>query len=155
MSDEAIHTARLSPFAAGSETVHTLSDGQTTVTVKRLNEGERRDFMKSTQKPLKVSQADQTVEMMPDMVGTRHALIKAALTDWNFEVGGAPLPFNPGNVRRLLDEGDPAVIDEIEEAARETNPWLLDDVSLDDLLDQREKLDEMIDAKRAAEEGNG
>jgi len=53
----------------------------------------------------------------------------------------------------FLENVNPIVLDKIDKAVRKQNPWLMQDVTLDDLLKQREELDEAIEKKRADDEG--
>jgi hypothetical protein len=140
-------------FALNKHRIVTLSDGVTTVTVKALNEGERRVFSNATQKPFKLSQEGEA-EVTPTPGDDRHALFMAAISAWSIQRDGEDWPFSPANKRTLLLEADSDEMDKVEEAAREINPFLLDDVTVDSLDEEIEKLQKLREEKAAEEAGN-
>lgn len=146
--------ARSSIFALNKTKVVTLSDDVTTVTVKAMNEGERRVYANSTQKPFKLSQ-DGEAEVTPTPGDDRHALFMSTISDWSIVRDGEPWPYSKANLRTLLLEADSGEMDKVEEAAREINPFLLDDVTVESLEEEIEKLQKLRDEKAAEEAGNG
>jgi hypothetical protein len=85
----------------------------------------------------------------------RHALLEAAITGWNVVRGPdhVPMPFTPANLRVFLDKAPPRVIDLIEKEVRKANPWLLQEMTVEDIDKEIASLEEMREAKLKEEAG--
>ncbi len=101
----------------------TLPDGTSWVEHKVMTEGDRRSFLKKTNKAVKLDKrGDATINVAPGE--ERAALLEAALIDWNLMRGGEPIPFSSSSLRLFMDKADPKIIDLIEKDVRSKNAWL-------------------------------
>lgn len=133
---------------------HYLPDGQTFMTIKRLMEGDRRKYQDRTSSGFRMEKGsgDSIVDLKPGTA--RHMLIQMAVVGWNLvNEEQTPVECNQATKELFLDYADPEIVDDLEKAIRELNPWLSDDDSLDDLLEARDDLDRQIARKRDEEEG--
>jgi hypothetical protein len=82
----------------------------------------------------------------------RHELIKASVVGWNLTRNGQPLPQpDPDDPRAkgsvqlndFLQLADPVIVEGLEKAIRKANPWLLQDMKVEDIDKQIEDLQEM------------
>jgi hypothetical protein len=83
------------------------------------------------------------------------ALLQAAMVGWNLTRGGEPVPFSPGSRDMFLDNTNPRVIDLILKDIRKHNPWLMAELSVEEIDKEIASLQEMREAKVKEEEGNG
>lgn len=136
-----------------------LPDGKSYVTIQALNEGGRRRYLNKVNREVKIAKQTGDAIMQLANGDERRILLSEAIVNWNLirapKNGGAPLPlpFDQTKLNDFLTSVNPKVIDVIDKAVRAQNPWLMADVTLDDLIKQREELDEQIEKKRAEEEG--
>ena len=151
---EATHERVQDDYFAFEET-HTvmLPDGVSWVQHRTLSEGQRRQYLNGINRDVVIqrSTGDARMKMAPG--DERYSLLKVALTGWNLQSKGQPILFSAHNLDAFLQKAPPKVIDVIDKEVRKVNAWLLDDMSLDDLIKERENLDEMIAAKEAEEAG--
>lgn len=133
---------------------HYLPDGVSYVEIKFFSEGDRTRYQDKTRGGMKLKKGgDAEIAIHPGQ--ERNALLTSAIVGWNLVRAGRPFPFTPGNLRTFLEVADPRVVDDIEKAVRVANPWLLGDVSLEDLEKEYVALGELIEAKRNEEAGKG
>lgn len=166
--DEAPNAAEAALKAAGKPTEDTirhdyfafeetlrvpLSDGTSYIEHKVLNEGAKRQYLNKTNRSVKVSRVTQEASITSAPGDERHALLEAAITGWDLQTGGQSVPFNKDNLRRFLEVADPRVIDDIEKAIRLANPWLLQEMSVEDIDKEIAALQELRTKKVEEEEG--
>jgi hypothetical protein len=136
-----------------------LPDGKSYVTIQALNEGGRRRYLNKVNREVKIAKQTGDAIMQLANGDERRILLLEAIVGWNLirvpKNGGVaqPLQFDQAKLNDFLTTVNPKVIDVIDKAVRAQNPWLMADVTLEDLLKQREELDEQIEKKRAEEEG--
>jgi len=136
-----------------------LPDGKSFVTIQALNEGGRRRYLNKVNREVKIAKQTGDAIMQLANGDERRILLSEAIVGWNLirapKNGGEPqmLPFDQTKLNDFLTTVNPKVIDVIDKAVRAQNPWLMADVTLEDLLTQRDELDEQIEKKRAEEEG--
>ncbi|MGE0342554.1 MAG: hypothetical protein AB7O86_05760 [Porticoccaceae bacterium] len=139
-------------FGFGGSYEHYLDDGVSYVELKVFNEGERSSFQNQTNRDVRIHKGgDASVKMVPG--NERHALLKLAIVGWNLRTKGGPIACTPPNVDKFIKSSDPRVVDDIEKAIRTQNPWLLADVSIEDIDKEIETLTELRATKVAEEEG--
>jgi hypothetical protein len=159
VSDETVldipPTAEVVDFFSFSETTeYELRDTGQYVTIKRMTEGDRRKYLNATSREINFDGAGHTsMNLKPG--DDRRALLEVALVDWSLLRNGKPIPFNTGNLRQFLDSADPALVDAIDKAVRDYNPWLMADVTLEDIDEQIADLEDLRRKKLAELEGNG
>jgi hypothetical protein len=89
----------------------------------------------------------------------RHALLESAIVGWNLVRANAkdgtvsPITFSPGALKQFLDKAPPGVIDRIEKDIRDKNPWLVGDVTIEDIDEQIAELNELREKKVQEAEG--
>lgn len=130
-----------------------LPDGLTYVEHKELTEGDRRKYLNATNRDVRLQKTsgDAIIRMSPG--DERKALLKAAVKGWNFLVGGQPLSFNDRNLDKWLEVANPKHIDIVEKAVRKANPWLLAEVSVEELDKEIASLQELRETKIREEAG--
>jgi hypothetical protein len=142
------------------ETEHVfLPDGKSHVTIQALNEGGRRRYLNRVNREVKIAKQTGDAIMQLANGDERRILLAEAIVGWNLvrrnknDGTVQPLIFNEAKLNDFLTTANPKVIDIIDKAVRAQNPWLMADVTLEDLLKQKDELEEQIEKKRAEEEG--
>lgn len=130
-----------------------LPDGFSFVTIKKLNEGDRKRYQNATNREIALASrgGDAKVRLAPG--DDRHALMKASIIGWNLMSGGSHVPFTQQTLDRFLTNTDPAIIDLIEKEVRKYNPWLLGDLTVEQIQAEIDSLEEMKQTKIAEDEG--
>jgi len=134
-------------FGFAETSRYTFPDGVTFFELKAMNEGEKSKFQKMTQRDLVLEKGSGNARFKMDPATERHELIKASVVGWNLMRNGTPVPFeqtgraNPLN--DFLELANPKVVEEIELAIRKLNPWLLNDMSVEDIDKQIEELQDL------------
>lgn len=145
----------------GFEETHTyyFPDGVTFVQHKTMTEGDRRQYLDKVNREVRLLKTSGDAIMKMQAGQERTVLLTAAIVGWNLIRQGQPVPFSKGspgaNLEQFLDKADPRVIDGIEKDIRKVNPWLMADLSVEDIDKQIEELHEMRDLKLKESEGNG
>ena len=136
-----------------------LPDKVSYVTIQALNEGGRRHYLNRVNREVKIAKQTGDAIMQLANGDERRILLMEAIVGWNLvripKTGGPPQPlkFQESTLNDFLTNTNPKIVDIIDKAVRDQNPWLMADVTLEDLLKQREELDEQIEKKRLEEEG--
>jgi hypothetical protein len=135
-----------------------LPDGRSYVLISALNEGGRRNYLNKVNREVVISKGTGDARMQMANGDERRILLKEAIVGWNLQTKASDarmvdVPFKESKLNEFLDRANPVVIDVIDKAVRAQNPWLNQDVTLEDLLKQRDELDEEIEKKKAEEEG--
>lgn len=138
-------------FLFSNVTKHYLPDGITYVEVKALNEGDKRQYLNKQNRELSMNRASQDTKMKLRPGDDRHNLLMLAVTGWNFKSNGRDVPFS--EYERWLNQADPKIVEGIEKAINIANPWLLADMSIEDMKREIANLTEMLELKEREEEG--
>jgi len=134
-----------------------LPDGRSYIEHKTLTEGARRKYMNSVNREVRLQKSGDAFMKMATG-DERHALLESAICGWNLvkaDKGGEvkPLSFSPGALKSFLDAAPPGVIDLIEKDIRDKNPWLVGDVTIEDIDEQIAELNELREKKVLEAEG--
>ena len=130
-----------------------LPDGISWFELQRLNEGQKAEFQKNTQRDMILEKGSGNARFKIDPAVERHALIEAAVVGWNLTRNGQPVPFdkrgraNP--LRDFLQLADPKIVEDIELKIRKMNPWLMSDLTVKEIDEQIAELEDM---RKIAEE---
>lgn len=126
------------------------------VVIKELTEGDRKKYLDKTNREVKFAK-DQTATMRSQPGTERHALLKEAIVGWNFLRDGSVMNemTHPRLLDEFLDKTSPKVIDHILKAVHKLNPWLLADMSIEDIDEELKNLTEMRELKVKEEAKNG
>lgn len=133
-----------------------LPDGVSWIEHKTLNEGARKEYLDATNREVALKRTTGDAVMKLQSGEEQHQLIKKAVTDWNLlGENGQPLPFTKNTLNnQFLRDMPPHIIDGLLKDIRKHNPWLLQDMSSDDIRQQITELEEMLEIKLKEEEGN-
>lgn len=150
-------------FGFYAEDLHYLpgSNGKVWVKLAKLNAGKKKAFQKETSKDLRVQRTTGDAIMKMDPGAEQAALLTAAIVGWNLQRRNPknpdqiePAPFDASNLKRFLDGADPEVLNDIEKKVRKMNPWLMDEMSVEDIDKEIANLQELREVAVRREEGN-
>lgn len=131
-----------------------LPDGQSWVDHQVMNEGKRRKYLNAINRDLRIQKATQDALVSVRPGDERRALLDEAIVGWNLMRNGNPVPFNKGTLSEFLEKASPRIIDLIEKDIRLANPWLLNELTLEDIDREMEQLGELRAKKVEEAEGN-
>lgn len=140
-------------FGFSGSTTHVLPDGISRVTIKTMNEGEKSRYQRLTQRDVVLERGSGNARMKVDQSEERHALIETCVVDWNFVRNGSPVPFTKQNMNDFLKLADPKIVEDIEKACRKANPWLLGEMTVEDIDREIANLQEMRQVAEEREQG--
>lgn len=144
-------------------------DGKQWIEYKKLNEGERAKFLKATRSDVHLNQRTQEARIPFDQSRDRKELLLQSVTDWHvvrfYEQHGVrkamvlPFPGNKtagGDLGKWIDAADPALLANLEKAIRKVNPWLLNEMTTEQIDKEIADLQELREAaeKREVNEKN-
>lgn len=132
-----------------------LPDGISYIEHKTLNEGARRKYLNKVNRDIMLQRSTGNAIMRMQQGDEKHELLENAICGWNL-VGkqGEPLVFDRNRLQKFLSEANPVIIDLIEKDVRKKNPWLMVEVSIEDIDKQIKELEELRETKVKEEEGN-
>lgn len=131
-----------------------LPDGVSYVDHEIMNEGKRRKYLNAINRDLTIKKATQDAVMRMAPGDERRELLAAAICGWNLTRNGNPVPFNRNTLDEFLDKASPKIIDLIEKDVRLANPWLLAEMSIEDIEREIEQLGELLTKKKEEEAAN-
>lgn len=130
-----------------------LPDGVSYFELTAMNEGAKSDFQKMTQRDMVLEKGSGNARFKIDPTTERHALIQASVTGWNLSRRGVPVPFDNkgrgGPLQDFLKLADPSIVEKLELEIRKLNPWLLAELTVEEIDKQ---IDELKDLRVGAEE---
>jgi hypothetical protein len=140
-------------------------DGKQWIEFRKLTEGDRAKYLKATRSDVHLNQKSGEARIPFDQSADRKELLLHSITDWYMamQVGDAwqIVPFQPGahkggTVAQWIDRANPAILGGLEKAIRKANPWLLNEMSSEQIRKEITDLEELlvVAEKREAEEGN-
>lgn len=135
----------------------TLPDGKQWIEWKVLNEGERRKYLNRQNRELALKKGgDAVMKMAPG--DDRFHLLSTAIVGWNLhrrdKTGQfVPVPFSKNTLEEWLNVAPPKIVDLVEKDVRKANPWLLNDLSIEEIDKEIAALEEMREVKRKEMEG--
>lgn len=130
-------------FGFGAEKEFIFPDKVSLVAYRVMNEGQRKKFQSLTQRDMVLERKSGDARVGIDPAAERHALLTTAIVGWNLVRGGRKVDFTPSNLRDFLELSDPTLIDEIEKAIRKANPWLVGELSVEDIDKEIDNLTEL------------
>lgn len=140
-------------------------DGQQWIEFRKLTEGDRAKYLKATRSDVHLNQKSGEARIPFDQSADRKELLLHSITDWYMAMpvgdGWQLIPFNPnktpgGTMAQWIDRADPAILANLEKAIRKANPWLLNEMTVEQIDKEIADLQELRVkvAEREAEEGN-
>jgi hypothetical protein len=130
-----------------------LPDEVSYVDVRVLNEGARRKYLNELNKEVRLQKATGDAVMKLASGDERRSILEESVVGWNLTRNGNPVEFNRGNLRTFLDKANPRVIDVIYERVRKINPWLTQEVTVEEIDNQIAELEQLREEKLKEEEG--
>jgi hypothetical protein len=123
------------------------------VQCKVLKEGERKRFQNTMNRGVRLERntGDALMSMAPG--AERHELLKMSIKGWSLLRQGKPVPFDDRALDSFMNNANPVHIDHIEKEIRKHNPWLLSEMSIEDIDREIKALQEMRDVKVKEDEG--
>ena len=138
-------------FGVVDDVRHYLPDGKSWVSLKVFMEGDRRRFQNAVNKDVKISRNSGDMAMRLSPGEERHALLTMAITGWNFVRNGRPVQFTPRVLEEFLEVGNTTAIDAIEKKVREINPWLGNEMTVEDVDTEIARLEDLKRELKAKE----
>lgn len=132
----------------------TFPDGVTYIEFKAMNEGKKSEYQRNTRQDVVMERGSGNARLKIDDALQRQELIKASVTDWNLTRSGQPYGFNAGHLNEWLRVADPEVVEALYKAIRKLNPWMLGDVTVEELDKQIAELQDQKAELLTREEGN-
>lgn len=129
-------------------------DGITYVEYKKLNEGERRYYLDNVASDVRIQKGSGDMVMKMKQGKQREALLESSVCGWNLiDPNGTPLNFQKNHFNKWAEQADPKLIDKIYLAIQKANPWLMAEMTLEDIDQQIEELQDLRAKKIEDEEG--
>lgn len=132
-----------------------LPDGVSYIETKLLAEGERKKYLNETNRDVTLEKVTGNAKFRMQPGTERAALLSQAIVGWNLRRAGQPVVFGKRELETFLDKANPKTIDLIEKDIRKQNPWLLADLSVEDIDREIADLTELRAKKVEEEEGKG
>lgn len=130
----------------------TFPDGKTWIKFKIMDEGDRAKFQRMTNKDIKISRGTGDASINADVAFERHELIKNSVVDWNLCRRNAdgrmePVPFSLSgrgpNLESWLSKANPKLVDDLEFAIRQANPWMQAQMTVEEIDKEINRLGEL------------
>jgi hypothetical protein len=121
--------------------------------LRKMNEGQKAQYQKLTRNDVTIARNTGDAKLKTDPAAERHALITSCVQDWHLFQGGKPVQFSERFLKDFINKADPRLVEEIEKACRKANPWLLQDMSVEDIDREIENLQEMREEKLKEQAG--
>lgn len=105
---------------------------------------------------MKGAGANRDVEVPMDPARDRWARIKHSVVDWfvmerKSDGQWSEVPFTKTVFQNWYQNADPAIIEQIETDIRNLNPWMTQDMTIEALEAERDRIDELIGKRREEE----
>jgi len=122
-------------------------DGIQYMTIKKMDEGAKSRFQKLTSTDMVIDR-NQDTRVKIDPAAERHALITASVTGWNLmqrEKDGSftPAVFSKQMMTLWLEKADPKIVADLEHEIRMFNPWMLQEMPVEEIDKEIDRLQEM------------
>lgn len=140
-------------FIPGKEITTMLPDGIQWVTTKQMTEGDRKSYLAKVNRDMKIEKASGDAILKVAAGEDRTALLKVAITGWSIVRNSRPLEFDRRNLDEFLELMPPHILDKIEKDVRKNNLWLLDDMSIEDIDEEIDRLEDLKKDIKAREQG--
>lgn len=125
------------------------------VVVKEFTEGDRKKYLDRTNKDVRFSKGgDASMKASPG--SDRHELLRIAIVDFHLLKAGTPVTqaTHPRALDEFLDKTSPRVIDHIVKEVHKLNPWLLAEMTVEDIEKEIADLEEMLEVRKKEEAKN-
>jgi hypothetical protein len=120
-----------------------LPDGLSWIEFRVMNEGDKLKFQKKTGRDINIDRRSGDARIKMDPGTERHELIITCCVNWNLTRNGELVPFGDRSIRDFLELANPRVVEDLEKAIRKANPWLLGEMTVEDIDKEIADLQEM------------
>jgi len=141
-------------FAFDETTVVDLPDGKSFIEIKALNEGARRSYMNKVNRDVRIQRASGDAVMQLATGEERLAILEKSIVGWNLTRNGAAVPCDDKGKTDFLNRANPKIVDLVYRAVQDLNPWLTQEVTVEEIDKQIEELKELREKKVKEAEGN-
>lgn len=130
-----------------------LPDGVSSVTIKKLTEGERKKYQDSTTKEFSMDPSTQRMSMDWNVGSQKHVLLELSIVGWKlFDSNEKPITYSDEKKKDFLEKADPIVIDAIEKAINDFNPWTYQQRTVEEIEAEIKRLGDILKKKKEEEE---
>lgn len=137
-------------FGFDEDAVWEFPDGRQWIKIKKLTEGMRGKFMRNTRPDLTINQRSGDAKIPIDQAKERLELIMASVVDWHI-VRKHPktsalelVAFNRAVLGQWIEAANPALVADLEKFIRKSNPWMLTEMSAEEIRKQIAELEELL-----------
>jgi hypothetical protein len=121
----------------------TLPDGKSWVEFKVMAEGDRRQYLNAQNRKVTIRKGSGDAELELKPGDDKYNLLKLTLTGWNLRRQGQPVVFNKRELDQFLNGANPRIVDLIHKEVTLKHPWLLDQMTIEDIDKEIENLQAM------------
>lgn len=140
-------------FGFASSEKFYLPDGASYIEFTKMNEGAKKNFQDKTSRDVVLERNSGNARMNMLQGTERHELIRSCVINWNLRDADGPVQFSTRALSQFLELADPAVVEGLEKAIRKANPWLLAEMSSEDIQKEIDNLTDMLKTAQARERG--
>ena len=142
-----------------------LPDNIQYIEYKIMTEGDKARYQRATNRDLTISRNTGDAKLKADPAADRQELLKVTVTGWKMyrkgPEGFAEVPFSIGTPGKQdnsmfgqwLNGANPRIVEDLEREIRKANPWLLGDMSPEDIRREIANLEEMLKVAEEREAG--
>lgn len=139
-------------FGFAQQVAFTLPDGKQQIFFAVMNEGAKTRYQQKTNKDIHINQQTRDSRIKIDPAGDRHALLDESIVGWSLKTKNnrgewVDAPFSKGTpgseLSKWLAVANPALIEKLEDAIRKANPWMQDDMTVEQIDEEIERLGEL------------
>lgn len=143
-------------FGFSSSFKFSLPDGVSWIEYTKMNEGAKKQFQDKTSRDVVLERGGAGNARINMLQGTeRHELLRSCIVGWNLRDENGPVAFAPHTLSIFLNQADPAIVEELERVIRKANPWLLGEMTVEDIDKQMSELSEMREDLLKRQRGEG
>lgn len=135
-------------------------DGKQYIEFQLMNEGKKAEYQNKTQRDLILERSSGNARMKLDQGSERHALISGSVIGWKMvrkttEGKFEDAPFSKNAFDTWLKTANPVLVEGLEKEVRKANPWLMAEMSVEDIDKEIANLQEMREVAVEREKGEG
>jgi hypothetical protein len=143
-------------WGSDQTTTFYMPDGKQYFEIKKMNEGDRAKYQREAGMQMTAQRKTGDTKIDIDQAQDRMALITNSVINWHIVKKDpnnefVPLLFNKQVLRQWVTETGPNFVDNLVQAIRKFNPFLQEDLSVEDLIKQRDEVDELLVLARQRE----
>jgi len=143
VADEAVEVPqRRDFFGAKEDEIVELDDAGSHVRVKYFVAGDKSKYLKALNRQVELGK-DGKSRIQISGAEDQAALLRVAITGWGIYQGERALPFTNNNLRDFLSKAPVDVLDTIEKQVRKMNPFLDDELTVEEIDAQITDLEEL------------